>query len=70
MIRLFEKMFGSHFWKNTLLEVSRWHYDQRAINNRKQRGESEESWQSQWNQKFHQVFDIKVKYYCSLNTCI
>ena len=29
MISLFEKMFGAHFWENTILEATHWHWDQR-----------------------------------------
>ena len=42
MISLFEKMFGNLFWKNTLFEVTRWHFDTRSERNRQERGESEE----------------------------
>ena len=29
MISLFEKMFGTKFWQNTILEATHWHWDQR-----------------------------------------
>lgn len=60
MIRLFEKMFGSHFWKNAVFEVTRWHYDKRSQANRATKNESEEKWQKDWNDKFHDLFDISV----------
>ena len=31
MISLFEKMFGAHFWENTILEATHWHWDQRYV---------------------------------------
>ena len=37
MIRLFEKMFGSLFWKNAVFEVTRWHFDPRSEANRNYR---------------------------------
>ena len=60
MISLFEKMFGNLFWKNTLFEVTRWHFDQRSERNRLERGESIDKWQQEWNSKFHRDFDIDV----------
>ena len=60
-IRLFEKMFGNLFWNNVMLEVTRWHFDDRSIKNRKERGESEKKWEQNWNQEFHgSKFDIPV----------
>ena len=60
-IRLFEKMFGNLFWNNVMLEVTRWHFDDRSIKNRKERGESEKKWEQNWNQEFHDSkFDIPV----------
>ena len=61
MISLFEKMFGNLFWKNTLFEVTRWHFDQRSERNRLERGESIDKWQQEWNSKFHRDFDIDVR---------
>ena len=61
MIRLFEKMFGNAFWQNVVLEVTRWHYDDRSLKNRKERGETEEEWQKTWNDEFHNLFDIPVR---------
>lgn len=46
--------------KNTLFEVTRWHFDTRSEKNRRERGESEEKWQEEWNKKFHKDFDISV----------
>ena len=31
MISLFEKMFGTKFWQNTILEATHWHWDQRYV---------------------------------------
>ena len=31
MISLFEKMFGSQFWQNTILEATHWHWDERNV---------------------------------------
>ena len=60
-IRLFEKMFGNLFWNNVMLEVTRWHFDDRSIKNRKERGESEKKWEQNWNKEFHDSkFDIPV----------
>lgn len=36
MISLFEKMFGAHFWENTILEATHWHWDQRNDGYRKE----------------------------------
>ena len=60
MIGLFEKMFGNLFWQNTLFEVTRWHFDERSEKNRNERDESEEKWEKEWNNKFHDEFDIDV----------
>ena len=61
MIRLFEKMFGNLFWANTIFEVTRWHYDERAVQYREEKGENEDTWKRQWNNKFHSMYDIKVR---------
>ncbi|TRY80565.1 hypothetical protein TCAL_04553 [Tigriopus californicus] len=58
MIRLFEKMFGTEFWKNVILEVTRWSYDERSMSNRESREETEATWTKEWNNKFHSLFDI------------
>jgi hypothetical protein len=60
MIRLFEKMFGNLFWSNSVFEVTRWHFDERSERNRAERSESESKWQTEWNGKFHDLFDIRV----------
>jgi len=58
MISLFQKMFGNLFWENTIFEVTRWGFDERSVENRKDKGENEEKWQTEWNDWFHQLFDI------------
>ena len=63
MIRLFVKMFGDHFWKNAIFEVTRWGFDPRSINNRISKGESEEKWKQEWNSRFQHEFKIDVRYY-------
>ena len=62
MIRLFEKMFGTAFWRNAIFEVTRWHYDARSVKNRQMAGQSEKAWKKSWNDKFHELFDIPVIY--------
>ena len=61
MIRLFVKMFGDHFWKNAIFEVTRWGFDPRSINNRLSKGESEEKWKQEWNTRFQHEFKIDVR---------
>ena len=63
MIRLFVKMFGDHFWKNAIFEVTRWGFDPRSINNRISKGESEEQWKQEWNSRFQHEFKIDVSYH-------
>ena len=62
MIRLFEKMFGNLFWNNVIFEVTKWHFDENSVQIRQLQGESEETWQNEWNQKFHSEFDIPVRF--------
>ena len=60
MIRLFEKMFGNLFWENTMLEVTKWGFDAGSEKDRKAKDTSEEKWQDDWNEFFHEEFTISV----------
>ena len=60
MILLFEKMFGNLFWENTLLEVTKWGFDEGDLKDRKSKDTSEEKWQEKWNKRFHEEFHISV----------
>ena len=62
MIRLFVKMFGDHFWKNVIFEVTRWGFDPRSIENRRIKQESETKWIQDWNARFQQEFKIDVSF--------
>jgi len=58
MIRLFEKMFGNHFWKNVILGVSRWPYDQRSIQRRQQ---NEQQWVDDWNLQLEKRYTVDIR---------
>ena len=57
MLKILEKIFGNHFWRNVILGVSRWPYDQRSIERRQQ---SEEEWIADWNMQIQKRYDVDV----------
>jgi len=57
MVTLFERMFGSDFWKNVIFLVSHWHYSPSDIDRRNM---TEEEWTRDRNKVFAQ-FDLKGK---------
>ena len=68
MIRLFEKMFGNLFWNNVIFEVTRWHFDENSVNIRLQKDETEDTWQNEWNERFHSEFDLPVRYFSTFTS--
>ena len=50
------------FWSNAVFIVTRWHFDPRSIRNRLAKEESEEQWTKEWNELFHELFEIEVCY--------
>ena len=62
MIRTFEEMFSDHFWRNVVLVVTKWGYSDDAIRKRNENGDSEESWQTIWNNKLREEkFNLSVR---------
>lgn len=57
MLRTLEKIFGNHFWRNVILGVSRWGYDHRSIERRRQ---SEEEWITDWDMQIQKRYDVDV----------
>ena len=57
MVRLFEKMFGNAFWKNVVFGVSRWPYDSRSIQRRRQ---SEQEWIDDWDLQIQKRYSVDV----------
>merc|ERR1719229_883869 len=60
MISLFEKMFGSQFWQNTILEATHWHWDERNVGYRELSDPpvTKEFWTSQFNQIIREQFHL------------
>jgi GTPase SAR1 family protein len=60
MLLLFEKMFGSHFWRNAVLEATWWNYGENSI---RIRGSAipaitEETWTTTLNQELRRKLDV------------
>ena len=51
MLRQFQDIFGDEFWSNTILVATKWHYDQVAVNRRKEKGTTEKWWIDMINQE-------------------
>jgi len=60
MLLLFEKMFGSHFWKNAVLEATWWNYGDNSVRIRQSAIPkiTEESWTQTLNQELRRKLDV------------
>ena len=62
MLNLFQKMFGEHFWENTILEATHWSYSDHSIGIRKDQNPllTEAYFESQLNTMLKDNFHINV----------
>ncbi len=59
MIGLIEKMFGTDFWQNVILEATHWNYDYKDIWRRKENNLTEIRWAGEFNLLFNKEFGLQ-----------
>ena len=62
MIGLIQKMFGDHFWENTILEATHWNYHNKSAELRESSNPpiTETWWSGQFNSLFAREYGLQV----------
>ena len=60
MLNLLDKMFGSHFWNNVILEATHWKYTKDGIRVRLINEETEETWKKKFNDLIQNKYNITI----------
>ena len=61
MLSLFAKIFGDEFWKNTVIEITRWDFDENEANKRNKIGQTVTSITKEWHKILAKKMNVTVK---------
>jgi hypothetical protein len=59
MLELIGNIFGNDIWKNVILEVTHWSYDERSIERRNKAKLTETWWTDEFNSYFSKAFGLR-----------